>query len=66
MLMPFADSCESNAVTSRKTLHLIHSALLFLLLLLGSGLGRSQEDFLSPDGVRYRVERYLSAEFPLV
>lgn len=65
MLMPFADSWESDAVIVRKTCQLIYSALLFLLLLLGSGMARSQEDFFSPDGVRYRVERFLSAEFPV-
>ena len=40
-------------------------AITLLVFLLNAGRAHGQETFVSPDGVSYRVERFLGAEFPV-
>lgn len=43
----------------------LKSALLLILLTCAYGIGVADDSFVSADGVRYRVERFLLADFPV-
>ncbi len=64
MLMPFVD-CRKHLAMPADNRRLLLSALLPLLLLCVYGTSAADDSFVSSEGFRYRVERFLLADFPV-
>ena len=64
MLMPFVDCRKYVAMPINQRRHLI-SALLLVVLSFANCPIFADDTFVSSEGVRYRVERFLRAEFPV-
>lgn len=64
MLMPFVD-CQQNVAMLLKQRRYLISALLLILLSCAYSTCVADDSFVSGDGVRYRVERFLLADFPV-
>ncbi len=64
MLMTFV-ACRKHDAMSADQRRLLLSALLLLLLSFANGALLADDAFVSSEGIRYRVERFLLADFPV-
>ncbi len=64
MLMTFV-ACRKHLAMSADNRRLVFCALLLLLLFFANGALLADDVFVSSEGIRYRVERFLLADFPV-
>ena len=64
MLIPFAELRITTFMLLDKK-RLCCSVLVLPIMWLGLAIAHAQEPFIDPDGVRYRVEHFLAADFPV-